>query len=120
MRAVQCLAGSVGVTARDAPSGPSHILSFHLPAPATYNRAAHEPRAPVSCLCGWIPRVGVSCCASCRPQFSAGRRISGYRPSWGKYYRVTGQNTNRLEGPGSWVPKVIRHWESSAEEDVLS
>lgn len=57
MRAVQCLAGSVGVTARDAPSGPSHILSFHLPAPATYNGLAHEPEGS-TVLSLWVDSKG--------------------------------------------------------------
>jgi hypothetical protein len=49
MRAVQCLAGFDCVTAHDVPSGPSNILSFHLPAPTVYSAQHVRTRSSV-CL----------------------------------------------------------------------
>lgn len=56
---MQCPAGSDWVTARDALSGPSNILSFHLPAPVKYN-ARHEAKGS-SVLPLWVGFLASKC-----------------------------------------------------------
>lgn len=59
VRAEQSLAGFGCVTTHDVPSGPSNILSFHLPAPATYN--TQHTRLRAQCLVSVGGLLGSEC-----------------------------------------------------------